>query len=57
MLRKALAQIVITRADKNKFKVMLFNTKECVDSEAHSEAETIKLVKEAMKRLRVVEGL
>lgn len=57
MPRKALSQIVITRADKNTFKVMLFNTKECIDSETHSEGEAVNLVLKAMKLLRVVEGL
>lgn len=57
MKRKPLAQIVITLADKNTFKVMLFNTKECLDDQTHSEQETIRLVSEAMKRLRVVDGL
>jgi hypothetical protein len=54
---KPLAQIVITRKDKNTFKVMLFDKKECLDDEAHSEQETIRLVVEAMKRLRAVEWL
>jgi hypothetical protein len=57
MKRQALSQIVITLKDDNSFKVMLFNTKECVDSELHSNDETIKLVQKSMKRLRVVPGL
>jgi hypothetical protein len=57
MQRKALAQIVITRRDDNTFKVATFDKKECLDDETYSEQEAIRLVAEAMKRLRVVEGL
>jgi hypothetical protein len=57
MPRKALSQVVITRRDNNTFKVAIFDSKECVGSDVHSEDEAVKLVLKSMKRLRVVEGL
>lgn len=57
MARKPLSQIVITKTDGGDFKVLLFNTKECVDSESHSDKEAIELVRKSMKRLRKVKGL
>jgi hypothetical protein len=55
--RKPLSQIVITRRENNTFKVGIFDSKECVGSDVHSEDEAVKLVLDSMKRLRVVDGL
>jgi hypothetical protein len=49
-----LAQIVITRKDKNTLKVTLFNKKECVASDEHSDAEAAKVIAEAIAQLNTI---